>query len=85
MRSPDARFPSFFNRVEPSGSRRQHSKVVAERAGLNIGEAQAPDERVGRDGRRAPDHTRSFEDGWVPLSNRASSITPAGRICLSLR
>jgi len=52
---------------------------------LNIGEAQAPDERVGRDGRRAPDHTRSFEDGWVPLSNRASSITPAGRICLSLR
>ena len=41
VRSPDARFPSFFNLVEPSGSRRQHSKVAAERAGLNIGEAQA--------------------------------------------
>ena len=40
VRSPDARFPSFFNRVEPSGSRRQHSKVVVERHGLDFGEAQ---------------------------------------------
>ena len=40
VRSPYARFPYFVNRVEPSGSRRQHSKVVVERHGLDIGEGQ---------------------------------------------
>jgi len=38
--TPDARLPSFFNRVEPSGPRRQNSKVVVEETGLDFGEGQ---------------------------------------------
>jgi hypothetical protein len=48
VRSPDARFPSYFNSVEPPGPRRRHSNVVVERHGLALLARDRSPENQGR-------------------------------------